>query len=60
MVNIIATFENAEYGIKSYVTKGAKGFHVSVQDTDTTEFLDLVTIYPTEERAIAAAQKAAR
>lgn len=56
---ILATFENAEAGIKVFVTKGAAGFHVSLQDTDCGEFFDIVNIYKTEDQAIAAAKKAA-
>jgi hypothetical protein len=58
-IMVIATFENAEDGVKVYVSTNPKGFAVSVQDTDSGEFLSGVVIYPNEETARQMAAKAA-
>jgi hypothetical protein len=57
MVNAIATYENTETGMKTYVTAGAKGFHVSMQDLDSGEFISAVTIYKNAADAIAKAKE---
>ena len=52
----IATFENVEDDIKVYVTVGNMGFHVSIQDTDSGEFVPIVKGYKDKATAL---QKAA-
>ena len=54
---VLATFENAEDGIKSYVAKVSKGYSVSLQDTDSGEFVPVSIIYPDVERAILKAKE---
>lgn len=44
--NQIASFNNAEYGITSLVTKISKGYAVTLVDDDAGQVLPNVTIYP--------------
>lgn len=57
MTEFIATFENPDTGMKTYVTVGRNGYHVSMQDTDSGEFVPTVMIYTDREKAIAEARK---
>lgn len=56
---IIATFANADEGVEAIVAKIATGYSVVLRDTDADEILPLVNIYPTAEKALAAAEKVA-
>jgi hypothetical protein len=59
-VEIVAAFANVEDGVAAHVTKHRSGgFAVVVLDTDSGDALDTVVIYPTLERALAAAAKIA-
>jgi hypothetical protein len=57
---ILHSFHNADTNMTSYVTKGCFGFHVSLQDMDSGEFVPACICYPEIDRAIAEAQKAVR
>lgn len=57
MTELIAKFENTDYGIESYVTVGANGFHVSLKDLDADEFVPVVTIYKNKNVAIKKAKE---
>lgn len=54
---ILHSFHNADTNMTSYVTAGKFGFHVSVRDLDSGEYLPIVTGYQTLERAVVEAQK---
>lgn len=55
----LRTYTNAADGLEAYVTTHRDGFAVSLKDTDAGEFVGLVMIYPTLERADVSAQQAA-
>lgn len=57
MIEILATFKNEDDGMTSFVTKGEKGFHVSLKDEDSGMFVPIVTIYNTQELAVAKAKE---
>jgi hypothetical protein len=53
----VATFKNEQYQMQSFVTTGSYGFHVSLQDLDSGEFVGLVTCFKEEEKAVNHAKK---
>jgi len=53
----VATFKNEEHNMQSFVTIGAFGFHVSLQDLDSGEFVATVRIFKEEQNAIEHAKK---
>jgi hypothetical protein len=55
----ICTFTNTDAGVKAYVVPVPTGYGVSVEDTDSGEFLPSVMIYGDLETAIAYAKKCA-
>ncbi len=54
---IIASFKNEEDQVISYVTIGKNGFHVSMKDIDSGEYLPYVSIIPNKDQAIEKAKK---
>ena len=41
-----AVFENSETGMRSHVTRGPNGYHVSTVDLDSGNYLPEVRIFP--------------
>jgi hypothetical protein len=57
---VVGSFHNAEDGVTAHVAKYHRGgFSVAIQDSDSGEYLPSAAIYPTQEKAEAAARKAA-
>ena len=52
MTKIIATFENVEDGIATFVTVHDLGFAVSLKDIDADEFFGESTVFLNVENAI--------
>lgn len=52
----IAQFTNNEDAVTSFVTKGNKGFHVSLRDDDSGSYVGIVVIFQELEKAIAKAK----
>jgi hypothetical protein len=57
MTAIVETFKNIEDGVESYVTSGYFGFHVSLKDTDSGEFLGICLCYKDKHKALSKAQE---
>lgn len=57
MTEILATFTNTVDGIQSFVTTGAFGFHVSLKDIDSGEFVGSYICYESLEVATAKAKE---
>ena len=57
MTEIIATYENKEYGIKSFVTTCTMGFYVSLKDTDADKFVGECLSFADQALAIAKAKE---
>ncbi|HET8550901.1 MAG TPA: hypothetical protein VFM97_00305 [Gammaproteobacteria bacterium] len=55
----IAIYTNVEDGLQTQVTTGRYGYHVSLLDLDSAEYLGLIQCFPEFEAADAMAQKAA-
>lgn len=53
----VATFKNEEFNMQSFVTIGSYGFHVSLKDLDSDEFVSTVKCFKDQEKAIEHAQK---
>jgi hypothetical protein len=54
---IIATFENAADGVRSYVAQITNGYSVSLQDTDSGEFVGVSIVFQTLEKTVAKAKQ---
>jgi len=57
MSSHIATFKNEQTNMQSFVTLGKFGFHVSLQDLDSGEFVPMALCYKDESKAIKKAQE---
>lgn len=53
----IKVFKNTETNMETHIKKTAKGYSVSLWDTDANEATPTVSIYPTEEQAIEKAKE---
>lgn len=56
-MNELSTFTNKDTNMKSFVTIGSFGFHVSLQDLDSGEFVTTVKCFNNEEKAVEHAKK---
>lgn len=57
MERILHQYTNESTGMTAFVVVGAKGYHVSLRDDDSGEFLPTVTCFPELERAVAKAKE---
>lgn len=55
---ISATFKDEELGIEAFVAENAKGYYVSVRDTDANEVIPFGVIFKELKDAINAAKGA--
>ena len=58
--SVIQRYCNRANGVESIITKHAKGYAVSVRDTDAAEMLGTAVIFPDFERADIMAVKCVR